>query len=113
MALTSVTKVAGASASQGGNVPLKYDEMLVVGPSSYSAGGEDFLALFTAEVGDGREPVMVVAQDSNGYSVEYIRSTDKLVIRWYDYDAGGDGVAIEPTGEDLSGITFKLGVLSR
>jgi len=49
---------------------------------------------------------------SGGYKAEVAGisgNTITVVVRYFDYDASGDGVAIEvPSGADLSGVTFYV-----
>jgi len=80
------------------------------GPSSYSSGG------FTYSVATLKKVEAVIsAQASGGYKAETSISGDKDVVikvYYYDYDAAGDGPAIEVAGgTDLSGVTFTLVVL--
>ena len=69
--------------------------------SSYPDGGE---ALTPADLGL-KGVIAVIAEPSAGYVLEYDHTNEKLIAYWGDYDAGADGVFIQPDGEDLTGIT--------
>ena len=78
---------------------------VVTGPSSYSAGG------FTVDTGLSDVKAAIVIADG-GYKAEVAGisgGTITIVVRYYDYDAGADGTAIEvPDGTDLSGVHFYI-----
>jgi len=76
------------------------------GPSSYSSGGFDVTVTDLRKV----EEVLCVRSDS-GYLCEVASTTNNVVkvkAYYFDYDATADGAAIEPTGADLSGVTFTV-----
>ncbi len=89
------------------------DEVTFAGEASYATGGSDFDALFRALVGAGRTILTVVAQQHNGYLLEYDRATGRLKMWHGDNNNAADGPAVEvPATTNLSGLTFRVIVLS-
>jgi len=93
--------------------PLADGRLLAIvsasGPSSYSSGG------FEVTVSELRVIEKVIAVYSNGgYLCEpgaISKNTVKVVAKWFKYSSSSDGVAEEPTGQDLSGTTFTVVVI--
>lgn len=120
MALGTVTMVNSAAGGRP-SAPLYALKFTVVGESSYAAGGTaGFAATIQAAakvagvklVVSKENIVGLLALDSKGYDLGYDDANDKLIVRYYDYNASGDGAAIEvPDATDLSSVTFRLSVL--
>jgi len=76
------------------------------GPSSYPSGGFDVQITGLSKV----HAAVVIA--GGGYLAEVASisgNTIKVKVNYFDYDAAGDGTAIEvPSGTDLSGVTFYV-----
>jgi len=86
------------------------------GPSSYASGG------FNVTVNSLRwVEKVIMASNDGGYKVEpgdisigtgANRNVLTVPVKYYDYDAGADGAAIEvAAGTDLSAVTFSFIVI--
>lgn len=98
MALT-VTRVGSGVESMGSLrasiVDLAFDD-------SYPTGGE---ALTPATLGLS-DVVFALVEPAAGYSFEYDHANDKVIARYADYNAAGDGALIQvPDTTDLSAVT--------
>jgi len=91
---------------------LKIIKVTTTGPSSYSSGG------FTVRVSSAKEiKAVLTATNDGGYKVDEgkisIDANEMTVpVLYYDYDATADGVAIEPSSGDLSGVNFTFILLA-
>lgn len=95
------------------SAPSFLDRISFLGDAAYPTGGTaGFKALFRAKAGDNRTPLAVIVEDCGGYTATYDVTNDKLKV-WYGNTDAADGPNIEvPNATDLSGVTFKLAVLS-
>ena len=106
----TLTKKGGGAAS----APLFAERMSFAGDANYPGGGTTgFKALVEAKVGGARNVLAVIGQNCGGYSVAYDYATDKLMVFTGDYDPAADAPQSEPTGDNLSGVTFNVLVLSQ
>jgi len=92
---------------------MKIIKVTTTGPSSYASGG------FTVRVSSAKEiKAVLTATNDGGYKVDEgkisINANEITVpVLYYDYDAGGDGSAIEVAdATDLSGVNFDFIVLA-
>ena len=84
---------------------LKVIEYSWTGPSSYTSGGVSVTIPAKKIVA-----VLSLRAVNAGYIIEEKTVSGNsltYVVRYFDYDATADGVAIEATGANLSGVTFK------
>lgn len=96
-----------------GSSPVCFDVLSFAGESSYAAGGSDFAAAAEAAIAAGREIMAVVPVDCGGYLPQFDKSNGKLKVYYGNYDAA-DGPLIEvANATNLSGVTFKVLVISR
>jgi len=73
--------------------------------NSYPTGGYQI----TPEQLGLREILHVEAGMAGGYAFEWDYANSKLKVMRFDYDASGDGPAIEvPAGTNLSGVTVRV-----
>ena len=112
MALGTITKTI--SAGESATVPLMADLLSFLGDSAYPTGGTTgFKALVQANTLDQRAPIAVIGQQCGGYTPYYDYANDKLLVYYGNFDAS-DGPLIQvPDTTDLSGVTFKVLVLSQ
>lgn len=96
------------------SAPLFHDIIDIVGDSSYPTGGSAFDAKYTALKKHTRTVMAVHAVDCKGYTPAYDSSTGKLKFYYSDNNNASDGPAIEvPNTTDLSGVTFRIDVLTQ
>lgn len=99
--------------------PLFADVLTFAGDGAYPAGGTvDFEGFFQAALeaasahSGGREVLGIIQLDTSGYVLRYDDANDKLMV--FESDNGGaDGPLQESTTANLSGVTFKVLVLSK
>jgi len=97
------------SAGQG---PVFYDDVSVVGDSSYPTGGSSGVAAaLQALRGDSRAPISGECYASGGFVAQYDAKNDKLVV-YKEADTAG-AMAEVSNATDLSGVTFKMTVVSK
>lgn len=111
MALGALT--LSAKRAKGGSTPVYVDEVSLVGPASYTTGGDTGLrAALRALTGDQREIVDVRPIGLNGgYDVVYNKANDALIVLTVGGAAGS--VKAQPAAAtDLSAVTFLLAVTS-
>lgn len=112
MALGTFT--IGDKAGYQPSAPLFVDVVSFAGDASYPTGGSAFDAKWTAAKHQTRDVLAVLAVDCSGYIPAYDTSTGKLKVYWGDNNNASDGPLVEVTNAtDLSGITFKVLVVSR
>ena len=113
MALGTITLDSDAGAQP--SAPTFVDVIHCAGDGAYPTGGTPgFAALFQAKTKDSRSPVAVISQDCGGYVAVYDLANDKLKVYYGDNNNASDGPLIEvPNATDLSGVTFRLVVLSQ
>lgn len=111
MALGTMTKVAGGP---GSGDALRLDYVSFAGDGAYPSGGTvDFEGTVQALFGDAREVLAVVDVGLNGgYVTRYDKANDKLLVLEGNYD-GSDGPLQESSTANLSGVTFKLLIISK
>lgn len=91
------------------SAPTFTDRISFAGDNAYPTGGTPgFKALFQAKTKDQRQPIAVVAQDTNGlYSVGYDEVNDKLKV----FSVQNHAEVANAT--DLSATTFVVVVTSK
>jgi len=97
--------VEGLLRSGGARGAIKVVFEETTGPSSYSAGG------FTYTISGLKEVYVALVEAGGGYLAEVAsKSGNTITIKVYqfDYPSTSAGVAVEATGADLSGVTFKI-----
>lgn len=111
MALGALTLTAADKNTSVQNVFV--DEISLVGPASYTTGGDSGLkAALQAKTNDQRTPKAVIPIGPNGgYEVRYDLANDKLLVYTSNGAAPAALTEFTSTG-NLSGTTFKLLVLS-
>lgn len=92
--------------------PVFHDNVSIVGDTSYPTTGSTGLqAKLNAVTKDGRAIVSARCYGGAGYVAEYDPATDKLKV---SQSAGSAAPLVEVTATtDLSGVTFKLEILSK
>jgi hypothetical protein len=110
MALGTITVVAKSQVNG-----LNLDRISFPGDGAYPAGGTPgFQALVRTALAKGSVTVLAVAAEaSGGYVVQYDTTNDKLKIYQGDNDNSADAPGIENATANLSGVTFKLLVISK
>jgi hypothetical protein len=94
------------------SAPLGSLELSFPGDGAYLDGGTALQDLVRAAVGRAVTILCVMPVGLNGgYRVIYDKANDKLVLAYYDYNAGADGPAIQVANGNYSGTTFKVLVL--
>lgn len=112
MALGTFT--IGDKAGYQASAPLFVDAVSFAGDSSYPTGGSAFDAKWVAAKHQTRDVLAVLSVDCSGYVPAYDTSTGKLKFYYGDNNNASDGPLIEvPNTTDLSGVTFKVLVVSR
>ena len=96
--------VVGSLGKPFGLGQLKVVAESVSGPASYPSGG------FSVAFDELRQVHAAIVIAGGGYLAEVAGvsgNTVTIVVRYFDYDAAADGVAIEiPAGTDLSAVSF-------
>lgn len=113
MALGNMARAA--QAGQAPNNATFFDLVTIVGEASYLAGGSTGIQAKIRALagGAGRTVFGVIPQVSHGYQLNYDVATDKLSV-WYVNADAADGALIEvPDATVLSGLTFKVLVVSQ
>src|SRR5262245_22108625 len=85
--------------------PFKGRICTVTMDSSYDAGGE---AITANQVGLLNIIGAAIIGSSAGYLASWDYTNSKLKAYYADYDAVADGALIEPTGVNLSAVSFKV-----
>ncbi len=94
---------------------MRMDLMSFAGDGSYPTNGTAaFQASVRAALGVGNVEVLaVIPQDCGGYVPCYDKAADKLKV-YYSNSDSSDGPLIEvPNATSLSGVTFKVMIVSR
>lgn len=95
--------------------PLNIDEVSFAGDGAYPAGGTaGFQAIIRAALQKGNVTLLfVVPMDAGGYVPFYDVANDKLKVMYSDNNNAADGPLIENATANLSGVTFRMKVLSK
>jgi hypothetical protein len=76
--------------------------------SSYPTGGE---SLALSDIGFSHSVDYVDFEDAAGYSFEFDHANLKVLARYFDYDAGADGPAIQvPNTTNLATVSAVRGI---
>jgi len=104
----------------GGNAasdPLFLEEVSLVGPASYTTGGDTGLQVAYRAKGVAqahRTIINVLPVDGKGYQFGWNSTDGKLLVYYGNNDGVADGPAVEvANATDLSGTTFRLMIMSR
>jgi hypothetical protein len=118
MAFGTCTMVTSAGGRP--SAPTYHLDITLVGDGAYPTGGTaGFAALVQAAAKTAGIKVVIekanilglIEIDTKGYLLSYDKTDDKLIVRYFDYNAGSDGAAIEvPNATDLSAVTFRFSV---
>lgn len=100
---------------QQSSAPSFIDRMTLVGPASYTTGGDVGLAAaLQAITKDQRTIVAVIQGDCGGYQVQYLPGTDALKVYQGDNTNAAAAPAIQvPNATNLAAVTFNLTILSK
>lgn len=116
-ALITLALVASSNGGNAASEPLFYEEVTVVGPASYTTGGDIGLqAIYQAKgaAQAGRTILAVLPVDCKGYQVAWDSVNGKLKFYLGDNTnaAAAPGLQV-PNATDLSGVTFNLLIASQ
>ena len=111
MALGTITVVNKSQISG----TLNHDQIQFAGDGAYPANGTpNFQTLVRAALGKGNVTVLyVVPGDCGGYVPVYDAAADKLKVYYSDSNNASDGPMIENATANLSGVTFRVVVVSK
>lgn len=111
--LALITNAAGASASE----PTFFEEVSLVGPASYTTGGDTGLQAAYRALGNAqalRTIINVLPVDGKGYTPAWDSANGKLLFYYSDNNNASDSAQIQvPSTTDLSGVTFRLMIVSK
>lgn len=114
MAIGAITLAEKA----GDHGPVFHDVISFAGDGAYPTGGTAaFLAAFQAKVpGKGARDILAIvkAGPCGGYEPVWDNANAKLMVYFADANNAADAPSVEvPNATDLSGVTFRVLVISK